>query len=269
MASPVGLHGGIYQTESEHLVPQKIENSCFLGTCHDLAVGISQCLKHYSAQNIADYLESSIGSIPHCYAASLENIPHITSVKNIPHCLTTSLENILHCIMTSLENLPLCLATDVLWTFSCCALYCVRKVVAHGDAREGKWRGNWRMEWVASTLTWPRNVLYPALLTLMRTPRLPAVDWTDSPADLNGLIRLGERRNVVSARVPSRSARAVPNSAKQGHLEIILGRTQNLVLTVSWTLNLKWFWLLTYLSKAICYFCSISYWRHFNPRGII
>ena len=25
-------------------------------------------------------------------------------------------------------------------------------VMAHGDEREGKWRGNWRMEWVASTL---------------------------------------------------------------------------------------------------------------------
>ena len=25
-------------------------------------------------------------------------------------------------------------------------------VMAHGDVREGKWRGNWRMEWVASTL---------------------------------------------------------------------------------------------------------------------
>ena len=25
-------------------------------------------------------------------------------------------------------------------------------VMAHGDAREGKWRGNWRMQWVASTL---------------------------------------------------------------------------------------------------------------------
>ena len=25
-------------------------------------------------------------------------------------------------------------------------------VMAHGDAREGKWRGNCRMEWVASTL---------------------------------------------------------------------------------------------------------------------
>ena len=25
-------------------------------------------------------------------------------------------------------------------------------VMAHSDAREGKWRGNWRMEWVVSTL---------------------------------------------------------------------------------------------------------------------
>jgi len=25
-------------------------------------------------------------------------------------------------------------------------------VMAHGDAREGKWSGNWRMEWIASTL---------------------------------------------------------------------------------------------------------------------
>jgi len=25
-------------------------------------------------------------------------------------------------------------------------------VMAHVDAREGKWRGNWRMQWVASTL---------------------------------------------------------------------------------------------------------------------
>jgi len=37
------------------------------------------------------------------------------------------------------------------------------------------------MEWVASTLMPPPNVVYPALLKLMRTPRLPAVDWTDAP----------------------------------------------------------------------------------------
>ena len=33
-------------------------------------------------------------------------------------------------------------------------------VMAHGNAQEGKWRGNWRMEWVASTLhtTWEHGV---------------------------------------------------------------------------------------------------------------
>ena len=47
-------------------------------------------------------------------------------------------------------------------------------------------------------------MVYPALLPLMRTRRLPAVDWTDAPADLNGLVCFAERRNLVSARVPSR-----------------------------------------------------------------
>ena len=46
-------------------------------------------------------------------------------------------------------------------------------------------------------------MVYPALLPLMRTPQLPVVDWTDAPADLNGLVRFPERRDVVSARVPS------------------------------------------------------------------
>jgi hypothetical protein len=46
-------------------------------------------------------------------------------------------------------------------------------------------------------------MVYPALLPLMRTPRLPIVDWTEAPADLNGLVRFVERRNLVSARVPS------------------------------------------------------------------
>jgi len=46
-------------------------------------------------------------------------------------------------------------------------------------------------------------MVYPALLPLMRTPRLPVVDWTDVPADLNGLVRFAERRNLVSTRMPS------------------------------------------------------------------
>jgi len=65
------------------------------------------------------------------------------------------------------------------------------------------------MEWVACPLPLPRNVVYPALLPLMRTPRLPAVDCTDAPAHLNGLVRFGERWNLVSARVPSRFKRTI------------------------------------------------------------
>ena len=76
---------------------------------------------------------------------------------------------------------------------------CVWNLMAHGDAGEGKWRGNWRMDWVASTLTLPRNMVYSALLTLMRTPQMPAFDWTDGLADLNGLVPFGERRNLFSA----------------------------------------------------------------------
>jgi len=52
-------------------------------------------------------------------------------------------------------------------------------------------------------------MVYPALLPLMRTSRLPVFDWTDAPADLNGLVCLAERRNLVSARVPSRFKRSL------------------------------------------------------------
>ena len=36
--------------------------------------------------------------------------------------------------------------------FVCKCVDSSRNVMAHGDAREGKWRRNWRMEWVAITL---------------------------------------------------------------------------------------------------------------------
>ena len=43
----------------------------------------------------------------------------------------------------------------------------------------------------------------------MRTPRLPIVDRIDAPADLNGLVRFAERRNLVYARVPSHFKRSL------------------------------------------------------------
>jgi hypothetical protein len=46
-------------------------------------------------------------------------------------------------------------SAQLLAGFFCYIQKCVESswnVMTHGDAREGKWRGNWRMEWVASTL---------------------------------------------------------------------------------------------------------------------
>jgi len=54
-------------------------------------------------------------------------------------------------------------------------------VMAHGDAREGKWRGNWRMEWVASTLhTTSERGVYSITTTDAHTSAVPVVDWTDA-----------------------------------------------------------------------------------------
>jgi hypothetical protein len=38
---------------------------------------------------------------------------------------------------------------------------------------------------------------------LTRTSRLPVVNWTVAPAESHGLVRIAERRNLVSARVQS------------------------------------------------------------------
>jgi len=65
------------------------------------------------------------------------------------------------------------------------------------------------MEGVASSRALYQNTVYPALLPLMRTPRLPAADSTDTPADINGLVRFAGKPNLVSARVPSRSVSAL------------------------------------------------------------
>ena len=117
--------------------------------------------------------------------------------------------------------------------------------MAHGDAREGKWRGKRRVEWVASSLSLHlRNMVYPALLPLMRTTRLPVVDWTDAPADLNGLVRFPERPNLVSARVPSRFKRAILKFVWRHYPLFTLVRYiyGNFPLYQPWFLSLNFMW---------------------------
>jgi hypothetical protein len=57
-------------------------------------------------------------------------------------------------------------------------------------------------------------MVYAALLPPMRTIRLPVVDRTDAPADLNGLVRFAEIRNLVSARVPPHFKRSLTTSRR-------------------------------------------------------
>jgi hypothetical protein len=83
-------------------------------------------------------------------------------------------------------------------------------VMAHSDPQEGKWRGNWRMEWVASTLhtTSEHGVSSITTADAQTSAASSRLNWRP-PTDLNGLVPLAERRNLVSARVPSHFKRGL------------------------------------------------------------
>ena len=55
--------------------------------------------------------------------------------------------------------------------------------------------GNWRMQWVASTLHTTSEHGVSSITTAdAHTSAVPAVDWTDAPsADLNGLVRFARK----------------------------------------------------------------------------
>jgi hypothetical protein len=85
-------------------------------------------------------------------------------------------------------------------------------VMAHGDAREGKWRENWRMEWVDSTLHTNSEHGVSSITTAdMHTSAASSrLNWR-APADLYGLVRFAGRWNLVSAHVPSHFKRSPPD----------------------------------------------------------
>ena len=74
-------------------------------------------------------------------------------------------------------------------------------------------------------------MVYPALLPLVRTPRLPVVDWTDAPADLNVLVRFAERRNLVSVGVPSHFNWSLPRNFPGGKVRPALAADWHLCST--------------------------------------
>jgi hypothetical protein len=56
-------------------------------------------------------------------------------------------------------------------------------VMAHGDAREGKWRENWRMEWVAKTLHTTSELGVSSIITVyMHTSAASSrLNWRPCP----------------------------------------------------------------------------------------
>ena len=80
----------------------------------------------------------------------------------------------------------------------CSMVDCSLNVMAHGDAREGKWRGKCRMEWVASTLytTSEHGVSSITSADAHTSAASSRLNWRP-PADVNGLVRFARKTKSV------------------------------------------------------------------------
>jgi hypothetical protein len=97
-------------------------------------------------------------------------------------------------------------------TFRRTVVESIWNVMAHGDAREGMWRGNWRMEWVTSTLHTTSEHGVSSITTADAHTSAAIVGWTDAPTDLKKRVRFTERRNLVFECVPSHFKCSLPSS---------------------------------------------------------
>ena len=86
-------------------------------------------------------------------------------------------------------------------------------VMAHGDAREGKWRGNWQMEWVASTLhtTSEHGVSSITTADAHISAASSRLNWR--PRRFKWTRPFRRKTKLVSARVPSHFKRSLQSTA--------------------------------------------------------
>jgi hypothetical protein len=71
------------------------------------------------------------------------------------------------------------------------------------------------MEWVASTLHTTSKHGVSSITTSDGHILAASIRLTDAPADINGLVHFAEKRNLVSARVPSHFKRSLTQQLKQ------------------------------------------------------
>ena len=88
--------------------------------------------------------------------------------------------------------------------------------MTYRDAREGKWRGNWRMEWVASTLHTTSELDVSSITTADAHTSAASSRLNWRPCRFKWTRPFRRKRNVVSARVPSNFKRSLPVIVRGG-----------------------------------------------------
>jgi len=85
--------------------------------------------------------------------------------------------------------------------------------MAHGDAQEGKWRGNWQIEWVASTLhtTSEHGVSSITTADAHTSAAGSRLNWCSRRFKWTRTFR--RKMNLVSAHVPSHFKHSLPHSS--------------------------------------------------------
>jgi hypothetical protein len=118
------------------------------------------------------------------------------------------------------------------------------------------------------SLARPRNMAFPAQsrrYRLTRTPRLPVVYWILTLAELHELVHLTQRRNLVSAHVPSYSQWSIPTAVLlSGNPLPCVKRPEapSLAKLISWT---KWLEYLGFPWKKNDPNTSHSHFIHVPP----
>jgi len=84
--------------------------------------------------------------------------------------------------------------------------------MAHGDAQEGKWRGNWRMEWVASTLHTTSEHGVSSFTTADAHTSAASIRLNWSPRPYKRTRPFRRKTKLVFALVPSHFKRSLPLS---------------------------------------------------------
>jgi hypothetical protein len=136
--------------------------------------------------------------------------------------------------------------------------------MAQGDTREGKRRGNWRMEWVSSTLHTTSEYGVSSITTADAHTSAPSSRLNWRPCRFKLRVCFAERRNLVSARVPSHFKGSLPSLVmnclpSNKEYRIVKYTSQPccfLVLILQMSEKWKWY----------CWLCHTTLWPIGNPR---